>query len=29
VWLGSLIAVGLGVFANNLTVIVYGQSLIG
>ena len=29
VWLGVLIAAGLGVFANNLAVIVYGRSLIG
>lgn len=27
-WLGVLVAVGLGVFANNLTVIVLGQSLL-
>ena len=27
-WLGLLIAVGLGIFANNLSVIVFGQSLL-
>jgi len=28
VWLGTLVAVGLGVFANNLAVIVLGESLL-